>query len=922
MRPIRLTVSAFGPYAGKTVLELEKLGQNGLYLITGDTGAGKTTIFDAITYALYGEASGANREPSMFRSKYAAADMPTEVELVFSYADKEYTVRRNPDYICPNAAGTGTKTKKAEVELICPDGRVVTKKREADAAIQEIIGINRSQFLQIAMIAQGDFLKLLLAPTEERQKIFRRIFKTDRYQTVQEKLKQESNALKHDCAAVRSSIAQYTDGIACDENDVLSIEAEKARAGELPTADVMELMEQLIKADTEKLSALQKNIEQADKQLAGINGNLGKIQAQEQAKTALELVKKNQQTEQETNGKLKTAFEAETARTAKREQLAEEKAKIEAEFPQYDTLTVLCGEIAKAETDIPLHEKQLQTKQAQYTKSAASLEQYKQEYESLADAGEGREKLLHSKEKADDTRKKLRDLAKRFETYHTMSEQLETLQQQYLAAREQSEQASADYDAKNRAFLDEQAGILAEHLKDGIPCPVCGSTEHPCAAKKSAAAPTEAQLKSAKDNAENARKTAEFQSGKCKEAKAALDALTAETQVQVDALLQGATLADAEQKLPMLQNSVSAEIAELDKAIAAEEEKILRRKELAEILPKTESLLKKQEADIAESRTALESEKTALTEKIKQREQQRKSLRFSGRAEAEKNADALGKSVDAMKKAFDAAQKALTASNEKMAGYQSSIAELSKQLENGCTLDKAAEMQKKDEITNKRKADDAVSKVLHSRIETNRQALENIRTKAGDLDKLEKRSAWMTALSNTANGTVQGKDKVMLETYIQMTYFDRIISRANTRFMIMSGGQYELKRRKEAEDHRAQSGLDLDVIDHYNGTERNVKTLSGGESFKASLSLALGLSDEIQSSAGGVKLDTMFVDEGFGSLDEDSLEQAMKALSDLADGNRLVGIISHVADLKNRIDKQIIVTKEKSGGSRAEIVGE
>ena len=196
----------------------------------------------------------------------------------------------------------------------------------------------------------------------------------------------------------------------------------------------------------------------------------------------------------------------------------------------------------------------------------------------------------------------------------------------------------------------------------------------------------------------------------------------------------------------------------------------------------------------------------------------------------------------------------------------------------------------------------------------------NIRSRMSNLAELEKRYTWIKALSNTANGNISGKEKVMLETYIQMTYFDRIIARANTRFMIMSGGQYELKRRKEAENNKSQSGLDLDVIDHYNGTERSVKTLSGGESFKASLSLALGLSDEIQASAGGVKLDTMFVDEGFGSLDDESLDQAMRALSSLTDGNRLVGIISHVNELKSRIDKQIVVTKDKSGGSKASII--
>ena len=208
---------------------------------------------------------------------------------------------------------------------------------------------------------------------------------------------------------------------------------------------------------------------------------------------------------------------------------------------------------------------------------------------------------------------------------------------------------------------------------------------------------------------------------------------------------------------------------------------------------------------------------------------------------------------------------------------------------------------------------------MHTRISSNETALCNIQTRSEEVVQLEQRMTWMRALSNTANGNLTGKEKVMLETYVQMTYFDRILTRANTRFMVMSGGQYELKRRMEAENNRSQSGLELNVIDHYNGTERSVKTLSGGESFQASLSLALGLSDEIQSSAGGIRLDTMFVDEGFGSLEEESLQQAIRALADLSDGNRLVGIISHVSDMKDKIDKQIIVRKERSGGRRVEI---
>lgn len=920
MRPIKLTVSAFGPYAGRTVLDLDKLGANGLYLITGDTGAGKTTIFDAITYALYGEASGDNREPSMFRSKYAEADTPTEVELVFSYAEKTYTVKRNPEYDRPKSRGDGFTTQKAEAQLQYPDGRVVTKQRDVDNAIRDIMGINRSQFLQIAMIAQGDFLKLLLAPTEDRKKIFRQIFKTQLYQDLQDRLKRESGQLNDKCEAARSSIKQYINGISCDENDVLSIEVEKAKSGILPTTDVIGLVDRLLSQDNDKKSVIEKSISDADKKLEIVNANLGKIEAKEKAQTALEKAQSDLAAENETNLILKDAFEIEKGKTAEKDKLAEEKAKIEAEFPRYEALAALEKQIKKDEDSISKSEDQLQNDREQYSIDEAEFKKLKIEFEALSNAGEGKEKLSHQKEKTQEKQTKLQTLSALFEEFHELTDNLDALQSNYKKASTVSEQATADYETKNRAFLDEQAGIIAETLESGKPCPVCGSLEHPCIAHKSAKAPTETQLKKAKENADKARKAAEDLSGECMEAKGLLDAKKAETEKLVKELWQNVTLEDAETKLPEEQKTVSDEINTLDMAISEEEKKVSRRSELSESLPKTEASLKERDKDISARNTALEADKASLNEKKNQRNADKESLRFGSITEAQKESKTLGKAISEMKEAYDKAQNALSESDKKIAGYSASIKELTEQLSSDCNLDKEEETKKKAEITEKKTADDVAAKVLHSRIESNTQVLANIRAKAGDLDTLEKRYTWLKALSNTANGNISGKEKVMLETYIQMTYFDRIIARANTRFMIMSGGQYELKRRKEAENNRSQSGLDLDVIDHYNGTERSVKTLSGGESFKASLSLALGLSDEIQASAGGVKLDTMFVDEGFGSLDEESLDQAMKALLSLADGNRLVGIISHVVDLKNRIDKQIVVTKEKSGGSKANIV--
>ena len=920
MRPIKLTVSAFGPYAGKTVLDLDKLGENGLYLITGDTGAGKTTIFDAITYALYGEASGDNREASMFRSKYAEAATPTEVELVFTYGGKTYTVKRNPEYERPKSRGEGFTTQKAEVQLLYPDGRVVTKQRDVDNAIRDIMGINRSQFLQIAMIAQGDFLKLLFAPTEERKKIFRQIFKTQLYQDLQEKLKRESGALNDQCTAARSSIKQYIDGISCDENDVLCIEAEKAKKGLLPAKDVMDLLDRLLTQDKDRKTAIQKSISDAEKALEIVNANLGKIEAKEKTQKALDQAQNSLTREKETNLALKAAFDIEKGNVSERERLAEEKARIEAEFPRYEALDTIEKQIKNDEDAISKKVRQLKKDQDQYATDEAAFKTLKKEFESLEDAGEGKEKLSRQKEKAQEKQEKLKNLSKLFEGLHGFADTLDALQSDYKKASEASEKATADYEAKNRAFLDEQAGIIAETLENGKPCPVCGSLEHPCIAHKSAKAPTEAQLKRAKENADQARKTAEGLSGECKKAKGLLDAQKDETEKRAKELWQSVPFEDAEHKLPEEQKVVSEEIAALDRALSEEKKKVSRRSELAESLPKTEKTLKEREKDIMSRNTSLEADKASLSEKKKQRDKDKELLRFGSIEEAKKESKILERHIGEMKKAFDKAQNALSESDKKIAGYTSSIKELTKQISSDCDLDKEGETKKKNDITEKKTADDAAVKVLHMRIESNSQVLDHIREKVGDLDALEKRYTWLKALSNTANGNISGKEKVMLETYIQMTYFDRIIARANTRFMVMSGGQYELKRRKEAENNRSQSGLDLDVIDHYNGTERSVKTLSGGESFKASLSLALGLSDEIQASAGGVRLDTMFVDEGFGSLDEESLDQAMRALSSLADGNRLVGIISHVADLKNRIDKQIVVTKEKSGGSKAQII--
>ncbi len=919
MRPLKLTMSAFGPYAGKTVLNLENLGTSGLYLITGDTGAGKTTIFDAITFALYGKASGDTRETSMFRSKYASADTPTEVELVFFYDGKEYTVKRNPEYTRPKTRGEGFTAQKAEAELIYPDGRVVTKLREVDAAIRDIMGIDCEQFSQIAMIAQGDFLKLLLASTEDRKGIFRQIFKTDLYNSLQTKLKQETSVLSNQCDSAKNSIKQYVDGILCDEDDALSIEVKNAKDGLLPTDEVMALIERLLEQDNEKYADLKKSIDAYDRQLETINGNLGKIEEQEKVRNSLETTKKNLAAAVDTQKELQIAFDEEEKKIPDRESLAKEKAKIEAEYSRYDSLAKLEEEIQGAKRELSEKEERLKDKKTQYNQKVDSFKALKKEYDSLTDAGVGKEKLENSLEKAIARQRNINTVSETLKAWHDLSDELETLQQNYTQASDAYKDAKENYDTMHDVFFAEQAGILAEKLQDGIPCPVCGSLEHPCTAKKSESAPTEAQLKKAKATAENARKDVENKSGCCKTTKAKLEDKTTELEKQVKELWPDISLGAAEDSLLDEQAAVAANITELKRAINAEKEKIVRRDELEKTIPEVESKLNETKEDISAYDRNLQSKKSALAVKEDTFNEEKEKLPFESKNEAKKKAASLELQIKEMKEVYDNVQGKLQDSQKEIAGYKSTVEELSNQLSSSCEFDKNKMSKEKEDIGAKKGIADDLFKQIYTRIDSNTNVLQNIRNKASNLVDLEKRYVWMKSLSNTANGTISGKEKVMLETYIQMTYFDHIVARANSRFMVMSGGQYELKRRKEAENNKSQSGLDLDVIDHYNGTERSVKTLSGGESFKASLSLALGLSDEIQASAGGVKLDTMFVDEGFGSLDEESLDQAMRALSGLADGNRLVGIISHVSDLKERIDKKIVVTKDRDGGSKASI---
>lgn len=944
MRPMNLIVTGFGPYADRTEIPMDKLGRSGLYLITGDTGAGKTTIFDAITFALYGEASGENREPNMLRSKYAKPETPTEVELTFSYGDKVYKIKRNPEYERPALRGSGMTRQMANAELTYPDGRVLTKRTEVNAAIKEIIGVDRKQFSQIAMIAQGDFQKLLFADTKERQGIFREIFHTKNFQSLQERLKEESGKLSRQCELSRNSVKQYVEGLQWEDSDMLSLDVEKAKGNQLPIKEVVELVEKLLQQDGQKEQQMNDRIRAMEEQLTVINERIGKAEEYEKAREGLRKAQKEKEQLLPRKAQLEEAVKKEQEQKPKLESLKRQLVLLEEQFDLYDEFDQKQQEFKHADRQLVGGNAELNQNTEAIQELAERITALTEEYQSYEQAGVQKERLNRELEKADEYKNVLKQLQTTLIQYETAGRELTEAQQTYVQTLQDSREKRQEYDKLNQAYLDEQAGLLAEHLTEGMPCPVCGSSTHPAPAQKSTQAPTAAQLKTAKQEAELAERKATQASSAAGSKKGVVQTQWENIEKQIlefveesqirKAFHRIASRDDSSKKelrlyeISSLKETVLLEMKQQDSVLEdwkqqmKEADKKIERRALLETMlqecRKQQEALRQRCDTVKETLTVATVRKQELGEQITKIKEK---LKYETKSMAEAEKKKLEQEKQSMEQAMEQANSALADCEKTLTQWETRIQQWKQQLESALQVDVEQEKEQRTILTEQKQAVTERMKEIHARRTNNADALKNIQSKSKDLEKQEETWKWVSALSNTANGNISGKEKIMLETYIQMTYFERIIARANTRLMIMSQGQYELKRRVVTDNNQRQSGLELNVIDHYNGTERSVKTLSGGEAFQASLSLALGLSDEVQSSAGGIRFDTMFVDEGFGSLDEESLRQAIRALAELTDGNRLVGIISHVAELKERIDKQIVVTKEKSGGSRIEMTG-
>ena len=919
MRPLNLKMSAFGPYAGNVELPMENLGNRGLYLITGDTGAGKTTIFDAISFALFGEASGPNRDPGMFRSNYAKADTPTEVELIFEHVGQIYTVRRTPQYMRPNKRGDGMTKQIAEATLIMPNGQTVTKVNEVTRAIEELLGVNKDQYSQIAMLSQGDFLKLLLAETKDRQIIFRDLFKTEFYQKLQDELSAQKTAIYDEVKLAKKSLEQYIAGIISSEDDVLNQEVAKAKEGLLLTDDVINVVQELLNNDLVKKDKLDAELAKTNSELEVVNANIGSAETVERTKNELKETKSKLEEELKNKPKVEENFNLAKALLEKRDSLTNKKAAIEAELSDYEALDKIQNGIEATKEKIRVSDDNIEkySKALEYKK--AELESLKVEFSGYKDTGSRIEKLVNDLDKIKQKLEAANETKEELEAVEKLENGLIEAQDRYKKDNDSFYNLQKKYEEMDQAFRDGQAGILAQKLVEGEPCPVCGSTAHPNKACVTTSVPSEAQLDAAKKDADAARDKANKSSMAAGEIKVRLDSAKSELIKKTQKLFEVDDIDIMSSRIDTIIEELELSITETTKSLKKEEAKNERRLTLDGLIPATEEDIKVSAERLQTIKEEYSAAKAMLVENESQLEGLKKKLKFDSKAEAIKQRDEIASGINKLTEDYSNEEAKYQEYGRLIDNLKTRVESFEKTISCAKNIDLENEKHRKEELVIEQKQAIDRRQAVVARLENNERILSNITIHNSRMSHIEKKLSWIATLSDTANGTLKGKERITLETYIQTAYFDRVIRKANLRFMTMSGGQYELIRQTENAGFRGKSGLELNVVDHYNGTERSVKTLSGGESFMASLSLALGLSDEVQALAGGIQIDTMFVDEGFGSLDPDSLDQAYRALCGLAQGNRLVGIISHVGSLKEKIDSQIIVTKAKTGGSFAKV---
>ena len=936
MRPIKLVLSAFGPYASKVELDLSKLGENGVYLITGDTGAGKTTIFDAITFALFGKPSGDIRDVKTLRSEYANEEIETYVELDFIYHDEEYHIYRRPEYTYTHVQKNGEvkqRSKATDAYLILPNGDRIVKPTEVTKQVEQLLGMKRDQFRQIAMIAQGSFLEILNADTKERGRLFEKVFMTSKYSVLMDRLNQMAKESSIALNDAKLRLQQIISDIRVPEILQEQYEQTLKTFAMNDIQPVYDLLDNIIIGAKKGIENLQKQKEQVQKQLQKSRKEETEKTKQLQDLLSLEkLLKEKPVKEEKANRyteRLKTDGEKYRIQT---DALKKEQAQIEHELPEYAGLTKLTAKLAEIKKQGSSVLKDLETKTSLKKQLDEDITLKQKEAQILTDSELSLNKLFIKEEEIEKKISAFYHASMIQSNYQNAVDNLKEKTQFLQESTDRKAMLQKQYDDAQLSYFANQAGLLASRLIKGEPCPVCGSIEHPRPASYSDQLVTQEEINQYKKKADQVEKEYQVASKACVDANLKMSTL----QNELELVLKSVT----EQTIPLrnVKTFIDEHTTQLKKeqkgistCIKQLQQQSKRYQELLKMIPKLQQKLTALAEEVSQSEIT-QAKLSVKHEQIqKQVQETTAKLKYSSETEAKNRVAILAKQILEYQQQIDQLANESKLAMDELVYVSAQIDMLKEKVES--SIDEIP-LQKNQlgllqaEIENLQVQQEEILKSIHDTqmYESDAQdTKKKIKSESDTYQTKLSRYSSLRELADVAMGNGRSsKEKITLQEYVQIAYLDRMIHKANERYLSMSNQQYQLVRSAGTKDKRSHEALDLDVIDFSNGSIRPVSSLSGGESFIASLALALGMSDEIQSQAGGIQIDTMFIDEGFGTLDRDSLNNAIQTLMKLSGENRLVGIISHVKELKERIHKGIIVTKDLHGshGSAAKVINE